>query len=386
MSPSHYQNQEWMNVQPGSPLAFDFDTSSDNLDWPISFQMQATGDQMYFFDHPLNFDASLNVSAFDLTGNTVVQDSLHVDVPAATASIPNQRPLPQGPSYSSSTFQTLPMLPTRDRTQCSEDDESNNSSEVQISSSGASQLFTNAYPDTAPIRRSSTTNSLPISQKGTRDATFDASNLEIQIPSPDSSAQTTPTSSSSSHSSSCLCLQHHAKLLVRLKDLWRGSKAAPIDVVLNGVQQALTPWNYYIQCRVCQLDEDQEVLTLSAMSIRAVLRLLQSAYRVISPPLDTEPRQLKRKRNGTLGGTKFALGSYEITGEERMLVLELLLSKTLSKIQLVLGCLRKKSSRHPGSDPLNVRHKDREMDLGHLQALLQHLEATVQMLSADLAK
>lgn len=393
-SPS--QNYQWTYLQPGSPQTLDSRTSSSVLGWPNAFHMQAVGNQMYPLDY-FSFDASMGISTFDLPENNSlqnVQNGPSVGILPDTASSSNLHLFPQRAPWMANTSEApFGTLSPGNPAHCSKNGESSKRNDVHIGSSGTGTgaLVSNTSSQCSQTRRPSTSNSLPILQKDTTSSPT----LDTQSSSPDSSTLSTPTSETPSRSSSCLCLQHHAKLLVRLKDLWRGSSAAPIDVVLNGVQQALTPWNHYIQCRVCQLDEDQEVLTLSAMSIRAVLRLLQSAYKVISLTHDVstlDSRQHKRKRTGALGGTKCALGSYEVTGEERMLVLELLLSKTLGKIQLVLGCLKKRSSGRGspmsklGEEPMNARQKDRAMDLGHLQALLLHLETTLQMLSADLAK
>lgn len=205
----------------------------------------------------------------------------------------------------------------------------------------------------------------------------------------------TPLSPPSSEWSKCNCLQHHAKLLVRLKELWKGSSPAPIDVVLNGVQQALAPWDDYIQCLVCQRDKDQEVLLLSAMSIRAVLRLLQSVCSEVALHVgiwnqDALPRS-KQQRVSTPGGTRLSVGNYEITGEERGLVLEVLISKTLSRIQFALGCLKERSSRKAGTATpptaptgAHMNECDGSGGADHVQQLLQDLESTVQILSRTL--
>ena len=210
------------------------------------------------------------------------------------------------------------------------------------------------------------------------------------------------TSSSSSvpneSSSSCNCLQHHAELLCRLKDLQQRHSQPRIDVVLSGAQQALVPWKSVIECRICQHEDNQEVLLLSAMSIRTVLRSLQSLC------LDNSTAALAGADYSAVGRTrspvsgndtlKSSIGIYEITGEERTAVTDLLISRTLDKIKYTLACFKerleavrnkkqasvgstRKASMHDGDSTLAG---GKAGDLDHLLQVWRNLEGIVQML------
>jgi Fungal Zn(2)-Cys(6) binuclear cluster domain len=390
---SQQQNNLWSEPQVVSSLPFNFGTDNNFLNWPNTFNATTVGELDYPFNY-LTTDTSMDFSGVDFTtgsGIEGLQYGLRICASSNVATVADLEYFP----HCTSTSSYIPKI-----------GQGVVSSEVSVNrDSGNEKNTTNSSHDQSSCSQSTYLSSSTSSRSGTsptskfelriQPTTPDSFGPEPNSTSPLSSPLEFPMSTASLSAANCLCLQYHAKLLVRLKDLWRGSTAAPIDVVLNGVQQALTPWNHYLQCRTCQLDEDQEVLTLSAMSIRAVLRLLQSAYADVSPQVDVGKRggaHHNRQRIETLGGTKFAMGSYEITGEDRMLVLELLLSKTLSKIQLVLGCLKKRSSRQGSQTPSlksrtpNEQRQVDGIDIGHLQTLLQNLESTVQVLSTDLMK
>src|SRR6185437_12076179 len=120
------------------------------------------------------------------------------------------------------------------------------------------------------------------------------------------------------------------------------------------------PWKQFIQCHICQPDEDQEALLLSAMSFRVVLRLLQRVCNRNCEPdnsnffddLPTEPSQQHQQSWNMpippMPNMGLRVGNYDITGDEQNLVLDLLVSQTLGKIQFALECLKERStSRSP---------------------------------------
>ncbi|KAJ9620676.1 hypothetical protein H2204_012231 [Knufia peltigerae] len=197
-----------------------------------------------------------------------------------------------------------------------------------------------------------------------------------------------PNSHASLDENRCQCLHRHAKLLAHLQELLKGLSELPVDVVLNGVEQGLKSWDTYLQCRICQQDQHREVLLLSAMSIRAVTRLLQGASRRMfsqsnphdwmhghnskSQQVDFPPKQ---------GDTKFTLGSYEIKGEESLLVLGVVFSRILAKIQIVLASLKKSL---PRLCPGDAEMREGDTYTSYLHKLLEGLEASVQVLSANL--
>ena len=190
----------------------------------------------------------------------------------------------------------------------------------------------------APSYVSPTASSRRSSDKGT----------DITVPS-DLSRFQSADSSYSTPSSSCHCLEYHSELIGRLKELEQKHVMPRVDVVLLSAQQALTPWKMVIDCPVCKNDDNQEVLLLSAMSIRSVLHRLQSlliASRGSSPLSGSaSPEAIFSSPSGSmLAGNmgpshdeiKSTIGIYEITGPEQTAVTDLLVSRTLDRIRFTL--------------------------------------------------
>lgn len=210
------------------------------------------------------------------------------------------------------------------------------------------------------------------------------------------SSSSPATSSSDNHSSKCSCLSHHAKLLCRLKTLWQASAPPPIDVVLDGVKQVLEPWKQFIQCHICQPDEDQEALLLSAMSFRVVLRLLQrvcnrsssTANLSSSNDFDNsffEDMKLQQQWNiPSHQNMGLRVGNYDITGDEQNLVLDLLVSQTLGKIQFAIECLKERSVLQRSNSSEMMMEREGIPDQDYVQQLLGNLESTVQVLHRGL--
>ena len=213
---------------------------------------------------------------------------------------------------------------------------------------------------------------------------------------------TVSTSSSSlASSATCNCVQNHAELLCRLKELEQRHTRPRLDVVLSSAQQALVPWKSVIECRVCQHDDNQEVLILSAMSIRTVLRSLQSLcseyYNAVVSGKDSYDQE--QAVADIPDGMQSVIGMYEITGEERMAVKELLISRTLDKVKYTLTCFKErlealnaKKTSSAASSPRKVSlpgqinndfdrlQKGGPGDLDHLVQVWRNLDSTVQML------
>ena len=228
----------------------------------------------------------------------------------------------------------------------------------------------------------------------------------------------------SSTSNTCHCLEHHADLIYRLKELEQKHIIPRIDVVLVGAHKALVPWKNVIECRTCRKEDNQEVLLLSAMSIRSVLRRLQSLLMEsrgqlplsgASSPGDTFSQQASpvlsshsnhSRHNSNNDDLRSTIGIYEITGEERTAVTDLLVSRTLDRIRYTLlrfkeriESLKAKKTLNPrvmtnsmsayhqngigdgalGDDDLSERGRGIG-DLEHLEQVWHNLENTVQCL------
>ncbi len=206
-------------------------------------------------------------------------------------------------------------------------------------------------------------------------------------------------------STTCNCVQNHAELLCRLKELEQRHAQPRLDVVLSSAQQALGPWKSVVECRVCRHDDNQEVLSLSAMSIRTVLRSLQSLcseyYNSVVSGQDIYDQQ--GATTDIPDGMQSAIGMYEITGEERMAVKDLLISRTLDKMKYTLACFKerletlnakknmtatlspsRRTSSNQGNSDVERSHQGGPGDLDHLAKVWRNLDSTVQMLERGL--
>lgn len=224
-----------------------------------------------------------------------------------------------------------------------------------------------------------------------------------------SNVTTSLSSSSLMSSTACNCVQNHAVLLHSLRDLEQRHTTPRLDAVLSAAQQALVPWKDVIECRVCQHDENQEVLMLSAMTIRTVLGAMSSLctdyYSNFVP--GGEAHGKRQSLVTTPDGMRSAIGCYEITGNERMAVTDLLISRTLNKVKYTLVCFKERleavKAKKPAIVPVSPVERAHfgqtkiEYDVetlsmggaGGLKRLLQvwqNLETTVQMLEGIMRK
>jgi len=192
----------------------------------------------------------------------------------------------------------------------------------------------------------------------------------------------------------CQCLQRHVQFLAHLQELLQGFDQLPLDVVLNGVDQGLKVWDHCLQCRTCQQDRNREVMLLTITSIRAVARILQKASQRIHTQPHFEAREQHHSSSGGSGGSesgseadrqtrlgKFTFGSYEIKGEESWLVLGVILTRMLAKIQVVLLSFQK-SLNSPNSHTADSHRGDNCAE--YLHKLLEGLQANIHALSANL--
>ena len=214
------------------------------------------------------------------------------------------------------------------------------------------------------------------------------------------------TSSTSSSSittmASCNCVQNHAELLCRFKDLEQRNTMPRLDVVLSAAQQALVPWKEVIECHLCQNDDNQEVLVLSGMSIRTILRALSPLCVDYYNNFVSSGEAIRRQQPpvSTPDDMKSTIGCYRISGDERMAVTDLLISRCLDQVKLTLACFKTRletmkarktaaasmASRKRTVSDVEVLSKGGPGDLDHLLQLWQNLENTVQMLEGIMRK
>jgi hypothetical protein len=114
----------------------------------------------------------------------------------------------------------------------------------------------------------------------------------------------------------------------------------PIDATLRTVQESQRCWQDLVECANCTYNDDQEFIILTFMSIRSVLRHLQRLclqYGGEFPGNATHSflgqAQLKEQR--------LSIGSLEITGDDRKLVIRLLLLNKVREIASTLVILKR---------------------------------------------
>ncbi|KAL8709390.1 MAG: hypothetical protein Q9225_007460 [Loekoesia sp. 1 TL-2023] len=183
----------------------------------------------------------------------------------------------------------------------------------------------------------------------------------------------------------CSCLEQHTELLCNFKNLARGRSALCIDAVLNGVQQALVPWQNLIHCRICPHEDDDSVLLLSLMSVRTVLRYLQqicfqSPLTWIASPTEEHFPQ---------ACSIFKPGNYRPTQSEQKHITDLLIVHALRKINSTLQSLKVKFARSTdqrsggNTNALNAGHgsqisaADLKMDVECIQPVFENLDRTL---------
>ena len=234
-------------------------------------------------------------------------------------------------------------------------------------------------------------------------------------------ASTGATSSRGSSTPICNCLERHTDLLLHFKGL-QTRDSLRIDVLLVAARRGIAVWQALVQCLHCRETSEQEVLILTAMSIRSLVRsmrtfCLRDEGNVNSDPIDN---LLYRRSDGSTGsrsgrdqvsggnhresaheksapntgyGPAMAirpitsnsaqaaisstaptnLGMYAITGTDRTAVVNIVLLRTLQHIQFVLAGFKQRcgprqhyqSLSSGGQQTLRQRSLDRDKHYLH---------------------
>ncbi|EED16355.1 C6 finger domain protein GliZ-like, putative [Talaromyces stipitatus ATCC 10500] len=156
----------------------------------------------------------------------------------------------------------------------------------------------------------------------------------------------------------CSCLQDHADLLCRLGELENSNGSLSVDVTLMCVQQALVPWKQLSQCKICNNDDDQGVLILSAMTIRAVLRRLQRLCAAIVLSNDDPSHNDTNFLLSLSDGGRLVMGKYEVPFGEQIVVTYLLISYSLAKIRFAVLSLKSKLGHAPARAKENFENNN----------------------------
>jgi hypothetical protein len=192
----------------------------------------------------------------------------------------------------------------------------------------------------------------------------------------------------------CACLEHQAALLCHLKFLSSQQRSLQIDVALVSAQRAIAVWTSFLECPVCQQDEIcnvSELLSLSVMNIRTTLQILQNLCCTSG-----EERRQQQTSQGE-SNVRSTIGVYEISGEESVLVTNLLVLRTTDKINALLCCLMEKagqaniratalvaSAHMPDSNDLAPTDRSGLDTIHHVQKMIMHSGNTIQALKVSL--
>jgi hypothetical protein len=207
---------------------------------------------------------------------------------------------------------------------------------------------------------------------------------------PTCASNSTTITSSPTVATTCSCFNDHAELLCRLKELDQRNTRPTLDIILVGVQHCLNPWKGLINCRVCRRNEDQEVLLLSALTLRLVLRRL----------LDFCASQRNEESNTTIintdqmvdapgSETSCTVGMYELRGDEKALMMDTLLWYTLRRVKCAMITLQErlcylranaKGTAGVSSDEFRGRGMDYDSDVGHIQQMVCGFEEKLRNL------
>lgn len=186
-------------------------------------------------------------------------------------------------------------------------------------------------------------------------------------PTPSSAVSSLPQTNSAS---ACNCVLQLTEQLSTLKALSRSQNQLRPDFILTIARYALAGWQSHLECPTCQFSDDKDILVLSVMALRALLNLFQdmSQHESPSPPdmasvehilLNTPPSALNIEQS--------FLGIYRLACEEKRMVFDLLLQKTLQNLNQTIKHLRQKSLRMVGTSPrrntLTSSRSDRSLSL-----------------------
>lgn len=146
----------------------------------------------------------------------------------------------------------------------------------------------------------------------------------------------------------CNCVQKLTEQLANFKALSRSSHLVRPDFVLTVARDALSGWQGYLSCRSCHVTNDKDVLVLLVMALRALLNLIKEAAHQ-SLPIEAEDKPAVQDLSPQTHPDNSFLGTYLLAFEERRLVVDLLLQRTLKNLNHTTEQLRKKSLQMAGT-------------------------------------
>ncbi|KAJ5403182.1 hypothetical protein N7509_003053 [Penicillium cosmopolitanum] len=149
---------------------------------------------------------------------------------------------------------------------------------------------------------------------------------------------------------SCNCFQQLTEQLSNFKALSHSLGQLRSDFILTLARDALARWQTHLSCPSCQHNEDKDILILSVMALRALLNLVKEVgqHELQSPHHATGDEDIGVSSE-LFDADHSCLGTYRLACEERRIVVDLLLHRTLRSLNQTTEHLRQKSLRMAGS-------------------------------------
>ena len=143
----------------------------------------------------------------------------------------------------------------------------------------------------------------------------------------------------------CSCLQQHIRLVYYLEDLqYVNGNSLSINSVLDGVRQAQGPWTSLTHCVQCRNPKEQEVFLLFAMSIRVLLYCAQNYFSYSNQNSLREPSfSVRQSVSSAASSLPVSVDGHELMGEEKNLVIEVMIRNALQRILSALIYLGKQT-------------------------------------------
>lgn len=145
----------------------------------------------------------------------------------------------------------------------------------------------------------------------------------------------------------CNCVQQLSDQLANFKSLSRCHRLLRPDFVLSTARDALSKWQIHQECQTCQQNNDKDILVLSVMALRALLHVIQETglhhdYQA-SPAMSDDAAAQSGSSTPVFNAEQSFLGTYQLACEEKRLVVDLLLHRTLKHLNRTIENLRQKS-------------------------------------------
>lgn len=201
-----------------------------------------------------------------------------------------------------------------------------------------------------------------------------------------------------STTSSCACMQQQVDLLFKSKILNSSQptnnnddrSVVSIDVALGLVEEGMKTWQTPIMCTSCRCNDDQEVILLAFMSIQSIARYFQRLLIRNRALLNGTP-----PRHDDLGhcprNTQLTIGTFQVQGEDRLLLLKTLVLNTVRKLRWILTSLQKileeKIARFPPNETTvcETTHSQLHGDVFYIQHMFHGLAGSLQSIQESLS-